>query len=181
MDFHQHRKALLGMSEAERFWYKVSFIDKSGECWEWPGFTDRHGYGLVSRVRDGSSSTITASRFMWELTHCQVPEGFEVCHRCDNPPCVRPDHLFLGTHADNIHDAQSKGRIPTARPPIRAAHHGSSGENSRFAKLTGEAVRQLRATYAAGDRNMSQLASDYGLNISNVSRIIQRKQYRNVA
>lgn len=89
----------------ERFWAKVQ---KTDDCWMWTGAT-RHGYGEISK--GGKSTEIfVASRFSYELHFGPIPDGFLVCHRCDNPPCVRPDHLFLGTHVENTSDMLSKGR-----------------------------------------------------------------------
>jgi DNA-binding CsgD family transcriptional regulator len=88
----------------ERFWRKVR---KGEECWEWTGFrVPPLGYG---RFRLNDEQT-WAHRVSWELTFGPIPEGLQVCHRCDNPPCVRPDHLFLGTPLDNVRDMIGKGR-----------------------------------------------------------------------
>lgn len=88
----------------DRFWSKV---DRSGDCWTWTASRTRHGYG---RIGLGHDRVETAHRVSWMLANGPIPEGVFVCHRCDNPPCVRPDHLFLGTALDNIRDMIAKGR-----------------------------------------------------------------------
>jgi len=77
-------------------------------CWLWTGSVTSAGYGVASSLFGGTTSG--AHRLAWELTHGLIPSGLIVCHHCDNPPCVRPDHLFLGTHLDNSNDMRSKGR-----------------------------------------------------------------------
>lgn len=98
-------------SLAERFWEKVV---KSEGCWEWSGARSKHGrYGIINV---GGRST-KAHRVSWELNRGPIPPGAKVLHHCDNPPCVRPDHLFIGTQADNLADGRRKGRIRNVVAP----------------------------------------------------------------
>lgn len=91
-------------SAEERFW---RYVDKTDECWTWTGGRINGGYGCFSV--DGETN-VAAHRFSYQLHNGEIPAGLVVCHRCDNPPCVRPDHLFLGTQLDNVRDMFSKGR-----------------------------------------------------------------------
>lgn len=92
---------------AEILWVSV---DKSGDCWVWTKST-RYGYGMFARRENGKTKHYLAHRVSWELANGPIPEGLQVLHHCDNPPCVRPDHLFLGTQFDNMQDAAAKGRL----------------------------------------------------------------------
>lgn len=95
-----------------RFWTKVH---KTEDCWFWLGARDRDGYGQFHPTgRPGVM--VKAHRFAYELTVGRIPVGFLVCHHCDNPPCVRPDHLFAGTNRDNLSDMARKGRSTRGRP-----------------------------------------------------------------
>lgn len=96
----------------DRFWEKVN---KTDSCWEWIGARLPKGYGFMTVKRDGQKRNYYAHRLAYSFVHGDIPEGFVICHRCDNPSCVNPDHLFLGTYADNTHDAMAKGR-PIGRP-----------------------------------------------------------------
>src|SRR3990167_2515506 len=89
---------------AEKFWLKVT---TSNQCWLWEGCRDKQGYGRFSiyKTADKPVKHMLSHRFAWELTHGQIPKGLCVLHRCDNPPCVNPAHLFLGTIHDNNHDS----------------------------------------------------------------------------
>lgn len=89
----------------ERFWSKV---EKSGACWIWTGFVDPKGYGAISTQR--GHRPLQTHRLSWEMANGKIPDGAMVLHRCDNPRCVNPDHLFLGTAADNTHDMMNKDR-----------------------------------------------------------------------
>src|SRR5678816_2871477 len=95
---------------SERFWSKV---DQSGDCWIWTAHHLSSGYGLIGTgsMRDGTRRGSLAHRVSWELAYGTIPDGLFVCHRCDNPSCVRPDHLFLGTCKDNAADSVAKGRM----------------------------------------------------------------------
>jgi hypothetical protein len=93
---------------SERFWSKVK---KTKTCWIWTGmrFVGKHGdYGGIHR--SNPRRMVKAHRVSWELHFGPIPEGLLVCHHCDNPPCVRPDHLFIGTHRDNVLDCERKKR-----------------------------------------------------------------------
>lgn len=141
-----------------RFWAKV---DKSGGCWLWTGSVDGHGYGQLATV-DGPKR---ASRISWEMHHGSIPRGIHVCHRCDTPPCVRPDHLFLGSARDNSIDMSSKGRSWFQKNPDKCrglAHHRG--------KLSDEDVARLRARLARGERQID-LATEFGVSKSLVSLI----------
>jgi hypothetical protein len=88
----------------ERFWRRV---DKTGGCWNWTGGRGDHGYG--SFTGDGGVA-ISAHRYSFQLHNGPIPDGLVICHCCDNPACVKPEHLFLGTQRDNVHDMIQKGR-----------------------------------------------------------------------
>jgi hypothetical protein len=139
---------------SERFWEKV---DKSGDCWVWTGATVRTGHGKIY----AHGHPTAAHRLSYEWSYGPIPEGLCVCHRCDNPPCVRPDHLFLGTIADNNHDSIGKGRSATAR-------------------LTETQVREMRASYAAHEGSFARLAQRFGVNPSTVGLIVHRKLWAHV-
>jgi hypothetical protein len=104
-------KRCMGLSKRkpliDTFWENVI---KTNKCWLWTGSTDGHGYGHMFRERKEGNKTIKAYRFSYEIHNGPIPKGLVIMHVCDNPPCVNPKHLFLGTFADNVHDACKKGR-----------------------------------------------------------------------
>lgn len=107
---------------AVRFW---RFVRKTDGCWWWTGSANARGYGSI-RPATGSSvrgKAKMAHRLAWELANGPIPEGHYICHRCDNPSCVNPAHLFVGTPSDNMRDCVAKGRssIGRARPLAHAA------------------------------------------------------------
>jgi hypothetical protein len=121
---------------AERFWHHVRKCALDG-CWEWHGAIAR-GYGHISEGgRRGRARS--AHRVSWELHHGPIPSSLYICHRWDNRRCVRPDHLFLGTHADNMRDMLAKGR-----------HIPHLGEVNGRAKLTRADVVAIRSRWRSG-------------------------------
>ena len=104
-----------------RFWRHVTTGD---DCWEWTGTRDRHGYGRIS-LPGGDNGNLLAHRYSVMLHFGMFDRRLNVLHRCDNPACVRPDHLFLGTHVDNMRVMAAKGRSAAQRQTSRnrAATH----------------------------------------------------------
>lgn len=111
-------------TEQKRFWNLVE-IRGPNDCWEWLSYRAPLGYGRFTRAERGA--TQMAHRIAWEFTKGAVPDGLFVCHKCDHPPCVNPNHMFLGTHQDNMDDAKTKGRMKGG---------GAKGEKSGKAKIT---------------------------------------------
>lgn len=144
-----------------RFWAKV---DKRGqdECWEWQA-CKKNGYGAVTI----NGKRYGAHRVSYTLKYGPIPEGMLVCHRCDNPACVNPLHLFLGTLDDNLKDCAAKHRM-------------HPGERTNSAKLTAQQITELRLRYANGDANQYQLAAEYGVVQPVISRIIRRHTWKHV-
>lgn len=153
----------------ERFWSKVI---KSEGCWTWSAAHDKDGYGLFNFIENGLRKC-RAHRFVWTLTYGHIPEGLLVCHLCDTPSCVRPDHLFLGTVGDNNRDAFSKGRM------INPVGYGEQNAHSRaVGKLTWVKVREIRRAYAAGEMNQPQLGKKFDVPVGNISLIINHKIWK---
>lgn len=107
------------MNVDKRFMVKVDKGDSSS-CWLWHGCLNNKGYGTVTRRRHGKKRNYLAHRYSYELRNGPVPDGLCVLHKCDIPRCVNPDHLFLGTQADNIKDCVAKGRSPRGEQHGRA-------------------------------------------------------------
>lgn len=143
----------------ERFWAKV---DKSGDCWEWTASRDRDGYGVFS-----DKGQWRAHRYSYMLEHGEIPAGMCVMHACDNPPCVNPAHLRLGTNAENAAESAARRRRP----------HGVGNPN---AKLTEQQVLELRARYSEGGVTQTKLAAEYGVSTALVSFIVTRKAWRHL-
>lgn len=156
---------IITASFEDHFWSKV---DKrsADECWEWRGTRKESGYGRHWLPRLGRYQQ--AHRVMWELRNGPVPAGQCVCHRCDNPGCVNPGHLFLATHLGNMRDKVAKGRA--AR---------QAGERHPGSKLTEAEVAGIRVAYASENITQRQLAKRYGVVQRTVARIVTGVGWRN--
>ena len=150
----------------KNFWKKV---DKKGEdeCWEW--ITCKK-YG-VFRI---DKKLYLAHRISWILHYGEIPEhnsyhGICVCHKCDNPSCVNPNHLFLGTCKDNIKDCSKKGRLSD-----------NSGEKHWNHKLTEQEILEIRQKYIPYKYTQQQLADEYGVSNQQISDIINNKKWKHI-
>ena len=153
------RRLLTPVQRVAVFWSRVN-VGEPGECWTWRGGLFDGGYGAFRY--DGN--TRAAHRFAASLKYGAIPKGLAVCHRCDVPACVNPEHLFIGSYADNMQDASRKGRM---------AH----GERAYNAKITEADVMAIRAS----PLTCSRLAAHYGVDTSNISCIRRRKTWKHVA
>ena len=147
---------------AERLWKRVDRAGGPEACWPWMGACSQ-GYGITSRVENGTPSKVRAHRAAWELTNGPVAAGLFVLHRCDNPPCCNPAHLFLGTNADNMRDCAVKLRI---RP--------------RHRLLTPEMVAQARSYSRSGVLTKAEIAALYGVSPSTVSHACTGRNWKHV-
>lgn len=194
---------------SDRFWSKVdkcgpvpAHCPELGACWVWTASCDRKGYGQIftgERTATGNKKPAAAHRVSWLLHHAD-PGGLCVLHRCDNPACVRPEHLFLGTVADNNRDMWAKGRATKVRAfgdasgsrkhPERLARgdrHYSRREPERLARgerhgktrLTADQVREIRRERESGTP-LKALADRFGISACAVSAIAHRRNWGHV-
>lgn len=170
----------------ERFWSRFDKTAGPDGCWPWMGPRRKSGYGYTTDYW----KKIYVHRLAYELTFGPIPPGMNVCHRCDNPPCGNPAHLWLGTTRDNALDMVRKGRASKKG----AGPHAAKGERVRTAKLTEGDVRAIRAAYEpappgypVGARwhkqervTMEQLATRYGVTKSAIYAIVNRRTWKHV-
>lgn len=167
---------------AERFWEKVDIRPGENECWPWLAGLDDHGYGRFGM--NGFDPPIWgAHRVSWFLTNGEIPEGIKVLHKCDNPPCVRPVHLFLGTMLDNQRDMALKGRAASGDRHGLHLHPEriSRGENRPLSKLTDDLVREIRIRYIPYVTPAKTLGEEYGVSEMCILRLVARKSWKHVS
>jgi len=134
-------------------------------CWLWTGGTDSNGYGKIML----NYKVLGAHRVSWEVHHGPIPPGLYVCHKCDVPGCVNPDHLFLGTHRENMRDKMAKGRANT---PFGSPHAN--------AKLNENQVRIIKRLLSFGTVAQTDIAAAFGVNQRTVSNIKINKGWAHV-
>lgn len=145
--------------DAARFWAKV---DKSGECWTWTAYKLSTGYG---RFGIGWTAVWQAHRYSALMHFGEIPAGALVLHTCDTPACVRPEHLYFGTNADNNRDMSDRERF----------NYGVlRGSNNQQSKLSAEQVLEIRRKCAGGQSRRS-LGREYGVSHQTVSDIVARR------
>ena len=138
-------------------------------CWEWQGRRQRQGYGTVDlRKHSWPERVVMVHRLVYSICVEAIPDGLDVLHRCDNPPCCRPDHLFLGSNLDNVADKVAKGR-----------HRSPSGEAHGMARMTAELVMSVRRRAAAGE-SYASIARDIGFSATQVSDVARGKVWQHL-
>jgi DNA-binding transcriptional regulator YiaG len=153
----------MSLTTEERFWAKVNkdgptMPHMATPCWVWTaatrdGYGNFHGYGQRY-----------AHRVAWAMAE-SLPAGMQVCHHCDNPGCVRRDHLFLGTHQDNVNDKVTKGRQ-------------ARGCRARSAILNPATANAIREEYASGNVSQNDLAEKYGVSRPTISAVTTGRLWR---
>lgn len=128
-------------------------VSPISNCWEWQG-SKRNGYGrvIVGSRKDGTRKTTSAHRLSYQIYKGEIPDGYFVCHKCDNPCCINPNHLFLGTRQDNVNDRENKHRNIV-----------KVGEENGRAKLTKKTVKDARWERAYKNTTYQVLADKYGV------------------
>ena len=162
---------LMNEKTVRRFWAKVQ---KTPDCWLWTASKRHKGYGAFCWYnKDGKYVQGGAHRFAYQLLVGPIPTGMFVLHKCDTPACVNPEHLFIGTSQDNVDDMMRKGRhVAGGTYTYGEYKRGMQHWNS---KLTPEAVRDIRDSYHGRGISMQKIADTYGVAISCVSKVVNKK------
>lgn len=172
---------------AERFWPKVA---RGDGCWLWTAAIHRNGYGKFNI----GGKILLAHRVAWSLAVGTVAEGSYICHHCDNPGCVRPDHLFIGTPVDNRQDSIKKGRDrignlkkdeseyyrPKLVPSTRNTENLLRGSECTWAKLTEEKVREIRRRYISSRISQRRLADEYKVSVMTINDVVHRRKWKHI-
>lgn len=155
--------------------------DGIGRCWQWTGPTNWGGYGIIYHER----RTQVAHRVMWKIIHGPIPPGIQVLHRCDNPACINPSHLWLGSNRDNVSDRHAKGRdgaaFGDANGSRRFPELRRRGIHHDNAKLTDEQVREIRRRFQNGNVTKASLARRFKVCNSLVGMVIAKQIWRHVS
>ena len=169
-----------GQSEEFRFWSKVR---KTKKCWFWVGMLDGWGYGTFCiKTKNYKVTHVKSHRYVFEKNFGKIPKGYYICHHCDNPSCVRIDHLFLGTALDNNRDRARKGRS------AKGKRHGTKtcpesvarGEKASNSVLKEDQVFDIRDLYKTGDFTHLELANRFGVDRSCVTSIVNRRSWDHI-
>lgn len=156
--------------QQKAFWSKINITESIKECWLWEGAKNTKGYGNLTVDK----KHYHAHRIAFELINGPIPDGFIVCHICDNPPCCNLHHLMLGTIKSNAADMLIKNR---QKKPEAAAR----GINNANAKLSDSIVREIRHKYQIEAINQYKLAELYGVSQQTISTIVRNKTWRHVS
>jgi len=171
MGITRDAKVARGMSTKQdpqrRFLNKIRIVPETG-CWEWEAKLMQSGYGGF--YIDGK--TTTAHRAGWILFKGDVPKTIEVCHKCDNPKCVNPDHMFLGTHEENMKDAWRKERFSNRKI--------QRGEEVGTSKLTNNDVLEIRKLHSGDNKTMGEIAAIFDVTKGTIWKVLSGRSWKHV-
>jgi len=160
---HKHRELMDAEGVGRRFWKKLKIADNG--CWEWDGHTNGDGYGEISiRQSHLKYLVVGCHRVAWMLVYGTIPDGQCVLHKCDNPTCCNPLHLFLGTQLENIADRTRKGRTQRRGRP----------------KLTKEQVIEIRRLASIGTLTKVEISKLFNVQNAAISKVVLRQRWANI-
>lgn len=157
---------MLGVTDLRRFWAKVDYSTTPGDCWTWKGGRTADGYGVFAMRRGRKWQNVLATRVSVLLATDADPYPLQVLHRCDNPRCVNPEHLFLGDQRENLRDCYAKGRARNL--------HGAQHYNARLTEAQVSTVRQQ--VRVRGDQ--ARLARELGVSPSTINDIVKHRSWK---
>jgi hypothetical protein len=163
-----HNNTLKGDTLAQKL--RLNYKEDEYGCWIWQGYKQKQGYGVIGT--GAGKKTALVHRLAYEFWNCPIPEGMLVCHHCDIPSCINPDHLFLGTNQDNIDDKMSKGRAYTG------VH---TGEKNSMAKLTDKQVAEIKRLLIHKRKSQVDIARQFGVSPTTILHIKQDKRWKHIS
>lgn len=158
------------MKNKIKYFWSLVIILTDNQCWNWNAGLFKSGYG---QFRVGKKK-VRSHRYAWELTNGPIINNLFVCHHCDNRKCCNPNHLFLGTHNDNMADGVAKGRFP-------GGSVATKGEDSHLSKLTEKNIIEIREKYATGSVSQTKLAKEFGVNHACIGNIVRGSTWPHVS
>jgi len=162
-------KFIKAQTNEEKFWEKVNI--RNNGCWEWLAQKDKDGYGTFMLSSNKGQKRTRAHRYSWVLHFGDVPKEKFVLHKCDNPPCINPNHLFLGTAKDNTQDMVKKHRY---------GYNNIGGENHPNAKLNNQKVKQIKELWNSKQYTQIELGRMFDVGNKQINLIINNKAWKNV-
>jgi hypothetical protein len=155
------------------FWLKVKQI---GKCRIWIGSKDKHGYGEIQY----KGKKWATHRLAYHLVNGSIPDGMDILHKCDNPPCCKPEHLFPGTQKDNVDDMMKKGRNGGQFEKGHVNNNPLKGEDIAISRLTEREVLEARGRHATGKIGHKLLAKEYNMAASTMRAVLTRKTWKHI-